>query len=71
MPHSYGQVPATHQLSTGQLDILEHETTKYTPNDLLLLFIKDLLVMGNQYHPKACLNTFQMSTNVYGVSIES
>jgi hypothetical protein len=21
----------------------------YTPNDLLLLFIKDLLVMGNQY----------------------
>jgi hypothetical protein len=26
-----------------------HETTKYTPNDLLLLFIKDLLVMGNQY----------------------
>jgi hypothetical protein len=30
-------------------DILEHETTKYTPNDLLLLFIKDLLVMGNQY----------------------
>jgi hypothetical protein len=36
-------------LSTGQLDILEHEATKYTPNDLLLLFIKDLLVMGNQY----------------------
>jgi hypothetical protein len=28
----------------------DHETTKYTPNDLLLLlFIKDLLVMGNQY----------------------
>jgi hypothetical protein len=25
----------------------QHETTKYT--DLLLLFIKDLLVMGNQY----------------------
>jgi hypothetical protein len=22
----------------------------YTPNDLLLLFIKDLLVMGNQYY---------------------
>jgi hypothetical protein len=43
------QVPATHRLSTGQQDILEHETTKYTPNDLLLLFIKDLLVMGNQY----------------------
>jgi hypothetical protein len=40
---------ATRQLSTGQLDILEHETTKYTPNHLLLLFIKDLLVMGNQY----------------------
>jgi hypothetical protein len=37
------------ELSTGQLDILEHETIKYTPNDLLLLFIKDLLVMGNQY----------------------
>jgi hypothetical protein len=36
-------------LSTGQLDIIEHENTKYTPNDLLLLFIKDLLVMGNQY----------------------
>jgi hypothetical protein len=40
-------------LSTGQLDILpEYEATKYTPNDLLLLFIKhvkDLLVMGNQY----------------------
>jgi hypothetical protein len=36
-------------LSTGQVDILEHETTKYTPNDMLLLFIKDLLVMGNQY----------------------
>jgi hypothetical protein len=49
MPHSCGQVPATRQLSTGQLDILEHETKKYTPNDLLLLFIKDLLVMGNQY----------------------
>jgi hypothetical protein len=27
----------------------EHETTKYTPTDLLLLFINDLLVMGNQY----------------------
>jgi hypothetical protein len=26
----------------GQLDILEHETTKYTPND----FIKDLLVIA-------------------------
>jgi hypothetical protein len=37
------------ELSTGQLDILEHETIKYTPNDLLLLVIKDLLVMGNQY----------------------
>jgi hypothetical protein len=49
MPHSCRQVPATRQLSTGQLDILGHETTKYTPNDLLLLFIKDLLVMGNQY----------------------
>jgi hypothetical protein len=50
MPHICGQVPATTcQLSTVQLDILEHETTKYTPNDLLLLFIKDLLVMGNQY----------------------
>jgi hypothetical protein len=49
MPHSYGQVPATHQLSTGQLDILEHETAKYAPNDLLLLFVNDLLVMGNQY----------------------
>jgi hypothetical protein len=48
MPHSCRQVPATRQLSTRQLDILEHETTKYTPN-LLLLFIKDLLVMGNQY----------------------
>jgi hypothetical protein len=48
MPHSCGEVPATRQLSTGQLDILEHETTKYTPNDLLL-FIKDLLVKGNQY----------------------
>jgi hypothetical protein len=36
-------------LSTGQLNILEHETTKYTPNDLLMLFIKDLFVMGNQY----------------------
>jgi hypothetical protein len=47
--HSCGQDPATYQLSTGQLDILEHETTKYTPNDLLLLFFKDLLVMGNQY----------------------
>jgi hypothetical protein len=45
MPHSCGLVPVTR----GQLDILEHETTKYTPNDLLLLFIKDLLVMGNQY----------------------
>jgi hypothetical protein len=44
MPHSCG-----HQLFTGQLDILGHETTKYTSNDLLLLFIKDLLVMGNQY----------------------
>jgi hypothetical protein len=50
MPHSCGQVPAKRQLSTEQLDILEHETTKYTPNDLLLLFIKDLLVMGNQYY---------------------
>jgi hypothetical protein len=52
LPHSCGQVPATRQscqLSAGQLDILEHETTKYTPNYLLLLFIKDLLVMGNQY----------------------
>jgi hypothetical protein len=49
MPHSGRQVPATCQLSAGQLYILEHETTKYTPNDLLLLFIKDLLVMGNQY----------------------
>jgi hypothetical protein len=50
MPHSCGQVPATCQLSTRQLDILEHETTKYNPNDLLMaLFIKDLLVMGNQY----------------------
>jgi hypothetical protein len=49
MPHSCGQVPATRQLSTGQLDILEYETTKYAPNDLLLLFIKDLLVMGSQY----------------------
>jgi hypothetical protein len=48
MPRSCGQVPATCQLSTGQLDILEHETTNYTPNDLLLLFIKDMLVMGNQ-----------------------
>jgi hypothetical protein len=45
----FRQIPATHQLSTGQLDILEHETTKYTPNDFLLLFSKDLLVMGNQY----------------------
>jgi hypothetical protein len=49
MPHSCGQVPATHELSTRLLDILGHETTKYTPNDLLLLFIKDMLVMGNQY----------------------
>jgi hypothetical protein len=32
MPRSCGQVPATRQLSTGQVDILEHETTKYTPN---------------------------------------
>jgi hypothetical protein len=46
MPHSCGHVPATCQLSTGQLDILEHEPTKYTPNELLLLFIiKDLLVI--------------------------
>jgi hypothetical protein len=44
MPHSCGQVPATRQLSTGQLHILEHETAKYTPIDLLLLFM-----MGNQY----------------------
>jgi hypothetical protein len=36
-------------LSTGQVDILEHETTKYTTNDLVVQFIKDLLVMGNQY----------------------
>jgi hypothetical protein len=43
------RTPATRELSTEQLDILEHETTKYTPNDLPLLFIKDLLVMGNQY----------------------
>jgi hypothetical protein len=38
--------------ATKQLDILEHETTKYsTPNELLLAVhqIKDLLVMGNQY----------------------
>jgi hypothetical protein len=35
MPHSCGQVPATHRLSTGQLDILGHETTKYTSNLLL------------------------------------
>jgi hypothetical protein len=35
MPHSCGQVPATRQLSAGQLDILEHETKQYTPNDLL------------------------------------
>jgi hypothetical protein len=49
MVHSCGKVPATRQLSIEQLDILDHETTKYTPNDLLLLFIKDLLVMGNQY----------------------
>jgi hypothetical protein len=49
MPHSCGQVPATRQLSIGRLDILGHETTKYTPNNLLLLFIKDLLVMGNPY----------------------
>jgi hypothetical protein len=49
LPHSCGQVPATRQLSAGQLDILEHETRKYTLNYLLLLFIKDLLVMGNQY----------------------
>jgi hypothetical protein len=51
MPHSCGQVPATRQLSTRQLrlDILEHETTIYTQIDLLLLFIKDLLLMGNQY----------------------
>jgi hypothetical protein len=49
MLHSCRQVLAKCQLSTGQLDILEHETTKDTPNDLLLLFIKDLLVMGNQY----------------------
>jgi hypothetical protein len=40
MPHSCGQVPATCQSSTGQLDISEHETTKYTPND----FIKVLVI---------------------------
>jgi hypothetical protein len=40
MPHSCRQVPTTLQFSTRQA---------YTPNDLLLLFIKDLLVMGNQY----------------------
>jgi hypothetical protein len=43
MAHSCGQVPATCRLSI--LDILEHETTKYTPNDLLLLFIKDLYMI--------------------------
>jgi hypothetical protein len=43
------QVPATRQLSTGQLDILEHKTTKYTPNDLLLLFFKNLLEIDRQY----------------------
>jgi hypothetical protein len=47
MHHSSRQVPAKCQLSTGQLDILEHETTKYTPNDLLLLFIKYLLLMAS------------------------
>jgi hypothetical protein len=48
MPHSCGQVHATRQLSTGQLDILEHETTKYTQkNYLLLLFINYLVVMCN------------------------
>jgi hypothetical protein len=36
MPHSCGQVPAIRQLAC-------------TANDLLLLFIEDLLVMGNQY----------------------
>jgi hypothetical protein len=44
------RLPATGQLSTGtgQLHILEHETIKYNPKDLLLLFIKDLLVMATR-----------------------
>jgi hypothetical protein len=46
------RVPGTYasQLRTSTCHMLvADETTKYTPNDLLLLFIKDLLVMGNQY----------------------
>jgi hypothetical protein len=50
MPHSCGQVPVTRQLFTGQPDILEHETTKYTRLQMICCaYIKYLLVMGNQY----------------------
>jgi hypothetical protein len=38
MPHSCGQVPATHPLSTG-----------HTLQIICCFFIKDLFVMGDQY----------------------